>query len=166
MNTLKVCILMFSLGLSALIFYFRRRIAKLASWGYVGIFLASLLGHATIIFPAPVFALVMVEGRALNPFKVGVTSALGATLGETTGYLAGYGAQNVVGEYPRLEEWILSHGFLAITVLAAIPNPLFDLAGIISGYTHFPLEKFLAATFLGTCVKYSLIALTGKYVIK
>lgn len=166
MDIFKISILIFTIGLSFLIYYFRRRIAKLAKWGYLGIFLTSLLGNATILFPAPVFALVLVVGRVLNPYTVGVVSALGATLGEITGYFAGYGGQVLIGEHPHLEEWIRNHGFITIFILAATPNPFFDVAGILAGLTRFPLEQFMVATFLGTCVKYILVALAGKYILK
>jgi membrane protein YqaA with SNARE-associated domain len=162
MDLFKIAVLVLSIGLSAVIFYFRKRIAKLASLGYFGLFLASLLGNATILFPAPVFALVIVGGRVLNPYYVGLVTSLGASIGELTGYFAGYGGQALVGEYPQLEEWIRAHGFLTIAALAAIPNPFFDVAGIIAGMNHFPLDQFLLATFLGTCVKYVLLALGGE----
>jgi membrane protein YqaA with SNARE-associated domain len=166
MDLFKLSILIFTIGLSFLIYYYRRRIAEFAKLGYLGIFLASLLANATILFPAPVFALVLVVGRVLNPLKVGVISALGASLGEITGYFVGYGGQAVVGEYPQMEEWVRSHGFITIFLAAALPNPFFDVAGILAGITHFPLEQFIIATFLGTCVKYILIAMTGKYILK
>ena len=163
---LKVSVLIFTVGINFLIFYFRKSIERLSKWGYIGIFFASLLSNATILAPSPVFGLIVVEGRVLNPYIVGLISALGGTLGELTGYLAGYGGQVVLGEHPQLEEWIQTHGFLAIVLLAATPNPFFDIAGIIAGLTHFPVEQFLAATFIGTCIKYTLMALSGKYFLK
>ena len=163
---LKVASLVFTIVLTALIFYFRKHIERLAKWGYVGIFFASLLSNATILAPSPVFGLVVVEGRVLNPYMVGLISALGGALGELTGYLAGYGGQAVLGEHPQLEEWVATHGFPAIVLLAAAPNPFFDVAGIIAGLTHFPVEQFFVATFIGTCIKYTLLALSGKYFLK
>ena len=154
---------MSSIALSMLIVSYRKQIERLSTWGYVGIFLASLLGNASIFGPSPVFGLVIVEGRLLNPFLIGLVSAIGGALGEITGYFAGYGGQVVLGEYPRLEEWIEKNGFLAIFLMAATPNPVFDLAGIIAGLTHFPLDQFLVATFLGTCLKYTALAFFGKY---
>ncbi|MDO8424691.1 MAG: hypothetical protein Q7S70_02000, partial [bacterium] len=46
------------------------------SFGYFGLFAASLLGSATIIFPLPVVALVFTFGGILNPWLVGIVSAL------------------------------------------------------------------------------------------
>jgi membrane protein YqaA with SNARE-associated domain len=165
-SALKVGVLLFMVGLNVLIFYYRKSIARLAKWGYFGIFWASLLGNATILAPSPVFALVMVEGWALNPYWVGLISAIGGALGEITGYVTGYAGQVLVGEHPRIEEWIQTYGFLAIVLLSATPNPFFDVAGILAGLNHFPLEQFVAATFLGTLIKYTLLALTGRFIFK
>lgn len=156
--------MVFYVVVSVLIYRFRHWIKRLAGWGYLGIFLASLLGNATVLLPAPVLALVLVEGKYLNPYLVGGASAAGATLGELTGYLAGYGGQALVDhdQYPQLHRWVQDHGFGAIVFLAAIPNPLFDVVGILAGLNHYPLEQFVLATFLGKLLKFTLVALFGK----
>ncbi|KAJ2715041.1 hypothetical protein H4R19_001418 [Coemansia spiralis] len=43
-------------------------------------------------------------------------------------------------------------GFVGILVFAAIPNPLFDLAGITCGHFGVPFWTFFGATFLGKSV--------------
>ncbi|KAJ2799989.1 hypothetical protein H4R21_003349 [Coemansia helicoidea] len=43
-------------------------------------------------------------------------------------------------------------GFVGILVFAAIPNPLFDLAGITCGHFKVPFWTFFGATFLGKSV--------------
>jgi len=37
----------------ALIFIFRDRIAELASYGYLGLFVVSVVGNATVLLPMP-----------------------------------------------------------------------------------------------------------------
>jgi membrane protein YqaA with SNARE-associated domain len=108
--------------------------------------------------PAPVFALVAVEGSILNPTLVAFFAALGATLGEVTGYLLGYSGQVLVDPNTRVESWVRDHGFITLLVLAAVPNPFFDLAGIVAGYSGFPFDQFLLATFLGKSAKFWVIA--------
>ncbi|KAI8841233.1 hypothetical protein BC829DRAFT_16293 [Chytridium lagenaria] len=45
-------------------------------------------------------------------------------------------------------------GFIGIVLSASIPNPLFDLAGIICGHFGVPFLTFFGATFIGkACVK-------------
>jgi membrane protein YqaA with SNARE-associated domain len=154
-------------AISVLIYRYRHWIKRLAGWGYLGIFLASLLGNATLLLPAPVLALALVEGKYLNPYGVGGASAAGATLGELTGYLAGYGGQAFVDheQYPQLQQWLDDYGFAAIVTLAAVPNPVFDVVGILAGLNHYPLHLFVAATFLGKLVKFTAVALFGKAVL-
>ncbi|KAF0358158.1 vacuole membrane protein 1 [Gigaspora margarita] len=48
-------------------------------------------------------------------------------------------------------------GFFGIFLFASIPNPLFDLAGIICGQFLIPFSTFFGATFLGKAVVKSSI---------
>ncbi|KAI9011416.1 hypothetical protein BC832DRAFT_590642 [Gaertneriomyces semiglobifer] len=47
---------------------------------------------------------------------------------------------------------IQSLGFFGILLCASIPNPLFDLAGIMCGHFGVPFMTFFGATFLGKAV--------------
>jgi len=132
--------------------------------GYVGIFLVGILGNATVIFPVPSLAIVFAGGSVLNPLVVGLVSGVGEPLGELTGYLAGYGGSAVVQDGPRFQRiklWMERRGFLTLFVLSAIPNPVFDLAGIAAGMVGFPVAKFLLACWLGKSLKAMLVAYLG-----
>ena len=77
------------------------------TFGYLGVFLASLIGSATIILPVPSFALVIAAGSQLDPLWVGVISGTGAAIGELTGYGLGYGiyhVKNIFGEASLLRD--------------------------------------------------------------
>ncbi|XP_039143721.1 vacuole membrane protein KMS1-like [Dioscorea cayenensis subsp. rotundata] len=56
----------------------------------------------------------------------------------------------------RLKRWFLNHSqhlnFFTILVLASVPNPLFDLAGIMCGQFGIPFWKFFLATLIGKAV--------------
>lgn len=160
----KYLLIIFSLLISGAIIYFRNDIASLQGYGYLGIFLISVLGNATIVIPAPVVVTAFIGGSIFNPYLVGVITAAGATLGELTGFLAGHGGTAVINEskkYSKIKRWMEKNGFLTISILAAIPNPLFDLAGIVSGVTKYPLYKFLTATLIGKTIKFVIIAVIG-----
>mgnify|MGYP007020410159 FL=1 len=43
-------------------------------------------------------------------------------------------------------------GFFGILACASIPNPLFDLAGIICGYSLISFWTFFGATLLGKAI--------------
>ena len=153
-----------SVAITALIVIFRRDLADLAGYGYVGVFFISLLGNATVILPVPSLAVVFAGGSVLNPLLVGLVAGLGEPLGELTGYMAGFGGSAVIEDrarFRRVQEWMERRGFLTILVLSVIPNPLFDLAGISAGVLHYPIIKFLIACWMGKTVKAVAIAYLG-----
>ncbi|KAI6176941.1 hypothetical protein M3Y97_00853300 [Aphelenchoides bicaudatus] len=49
----------------------------------------------------------------------------------------------------KLEKWVVSAGFVGILLFASIPNPLFDLAGIICGHSLISFWSFFGATLVG-----------------
>ena len=52
-------------------------------------------------------------------------------------------------------------GMLTIFVLAILPLPLFDIAGMAAGVLKMPLPKFLIATLGGKLIKMWLAAYMG-----
>lgn len=153
-----------SLAITALIVTFRRELADLAGYGYVGVFFISLLGNATVILPVPSLAVVFAGGGVLNPLLVGLVAGVGEPLGELTGYMAGFGGSAIVEDrerFRRVQEWMERRGFVTVLVLSAIPNPLFDLAGISAGMLHYPVTKFLVACWIGKTIKALAIAHLG-----
>jgi membrane protein DedA with SNARE-associated domain len=153
-----------SIVLTILVTWLLSQTHSFEQFGYVGGFLAMLLGSATVILPAPGLAVVAALGTVTNPLLLGIVAGMGATLGEVTGYLVGYGGHKIAAEqkhYQTVERFLNAHGFWAIALLAFIPNPLFDIAGIIAGGTKYPFNLFLAATFMGKVAKCILIAYLG-----
>jgi uncharacterized membrane protein YdjX (TVP38/TMEM64 family) len=153
-----------AVGITVAIIAFRQQLARFAAYGYLGIFVITLVGNATVILPVPGLVAVFAGGTALNPWLVGLVAGVAQPIGELTGYLAGYGGGGVVENragYQRLHQWMERHGFLTIFVLAAIPNPVFDVAGIMAGALHMPVWQFLLACFLGKTVKSLAVAWLG-----
>ncbi|XVF38192.1 hypothetical protein REPUB_Repub20aG0078700 [Reevesia pubescens] len=53
----------------------------------------------------------------------------------------------------QIKCWLSSHlNFFTILVLASVPNPLFDLAGILCGQFGIPFWKFFLATLIGKAI--------------
>ncbi len=162
----RILALVLALGITLGIYVYRDRVAQFASYGYLGLFVVSVVGNATILLPVPSLAATFVAGSILNPWLVALVSAVGMSIGELSGYLAGFGGTAIIesasrDKYRRLEDWMRRHGFLTIFVLGIIPNPLFDLAGVAAGILHFPLWYFLLACFLGKLVKALAFAFAG-----
>jgi uncharacterized membrane protein YdjX (TVP38/TMEM64 family) len=160
----QIMALMFSVAITAIIIIFRRELARLSTYGYLGVFLISVIGNATVIFPVPSLAVVFAGGGILNPLLVGLIAGVGEPLGELTGYLAGYGGSAVIENRERFEQikgWMERRGFITIFILSVIPNPFFDLAGLSAGMLRFPVTKFLLACWLGKSIKALALAYIG-----
>ena len=146
--------------------YFRERLQALRQYGYAAVFLVGLISNATLILPVPGLAVSSVMGGVFNPWLVGLVGGVGQALGELTGYMAGYSGQTWVDDYAvydRLTRWMQRYGLLAVFFLAFIPNPVFDVGGMIAGALRFPLWKFLASCIAGKVSKNILFALAGYY---
>ncbi|XP_049414263.1 vacuole membrane protein KMS1-like isoform X4 [Solanum stenotomum] len=56
----------------------------------------------------------------------------------------------------QIKKWLLSNrqylNFFTILILASVPNPLFDLAGIMCGQFGIPFWKFFTATLIGKAI--------------
>lgn len=154
-----------SIIISVVIFTFRDIFTGLENYGYLGIFLISLLGSATLILPTPALVFVIIAGGTLSsPFLVGILAGIGAALGEFTGYLAGYSSNRIVQKsktYNKLHYLVERFGLWFIGILAFIPNPVFDLAGIAAGALRVVWYKFLLVTMLGKTVRMILLAYAG-----
>ncbi len=137
------------------------KIAELAALGYLGAFLIMLVSNATVIMPAPGLVFVFAMGSTLNPWLLGLAAGTGAALGELTGYMAGYGGATPLENtalYNRFDRWMDRFGPLMILVLSIIPNPLFDMAGLLAGASHMPLWQFLSAAWIGKVVQSTILA--------
>lgn len=160
----RVVALLAAIGITVAIVVFRQQLAHLAAYGYLGVFIVSMLGNATVFLPVPSLLAVFAGGTAFNPLITGLVAGAAEPLGELTGYLAGVGGQAVIenlGRYPQLRRWMARHGFITILVLAALPNPLFDVAGLLAGAMRMPAWKFLLSCWLGKTLKALAVAYLG-----
>jgi membrane protein DedA with SNARE-associated domain len=165
-NILRILALFAVVGVTLYIYSIRDRVEEFAAFGYPGIFLIALLANATILVPAPGVAVIYAMGAIFNPLGVGLAAGLGGTVGELSGYLAGFSGQAVVERmdvYNRIIPWVDKYGGWAIMVLSAIPNPFFDVAGIAAGIAKMPLPTFLIFTLIGQLIKMTLFAVAGHY---
>ena len=78
--------------------------------------------------------------------------------------VAGFSGQAIVERtdiYEKIHPWVEKNGTLAILILAAIPNPFFDLAGVAAGITKLPMIRFLIACWIGQTIKMTAFAYAG-----
>jgi membrane protein YqaA with SNARE-associated domain len=138
------------------------------TYGYFGLFIVNLIGSATIIFPLPSSIFVFGAGSVLNPFLVGVSSALGCALGELTGFVLGYGGRKVIGkkwnkQINKTEEMFKKYGgFWILILFAATPLPD-DIVGLVAGTLKYPIKRFFVASFIGKLILNLILAYAGFY---
>lgn len=155
------------IAISLYVFSLGDRAKELAKYGYPGIFLFSILANATVLLPAPGVVFVFVMGAVFNPTGVALAAGAGAALGELSGYLAGFSGQAVVERvelYERIRLWMETHqrlSYLAILVMAFVPNPLFDVAGMAAGTLKMPITRFLLFCWIGKTLKMLMFAYFG-----
>jgi len=165
---LRVLAIVAVIGITVYIFSIRDRVEDFVAYGYPGIFLIALMANATVLLPAPGVAVVFAMGSIFNPMGVALAAGTGGAIGELSGYLAGFSGQAVVENtkiYDRVSPWVQKYGVWAILVLAAFPNPFFDLAGIAAGVANIPVWKFLLFCWIGQLIKMAMFAFAGAYSI-
>ncbi|KKR86750.1 MAG: putative membrane protein [Candidatus Woesebacteria bacterium GW2011_GWB1_41_10] len=156
--------LILALALSVVIFVYRDKFTNLQGYGYLGLFIISVLGNATIVLPTPVVLTAFLGGGILNPLWVSIVVSLGATIGELTGYVAGVSGKHLInegGKIQKVKKWMEKYGLWTLFVLAAIPNPFFDLAGIVAGATGVKVYKYFIIVTLGKLIKFGSISFLG-----
>jgi membrane protein YqaA with SNARE-associated domain len=164
LNLLRLLVLVAVIGLSVYIFSIRDEAERFAAYGYPGIFLISLLANATILLPAPGVAIVFAMGSVFEPALVALAAGLGATVGEISAYAAGFSGQAVIertAAYANIVPWMRRFGGPTTLVLAAIPNPFFDLAGMAAGALRMPIAPFLFWCLIGKFIKMLFFAYSG-----
>ena len=143
-------------------------------YGYLGIFLISLLGAMSIFVPIPytiaIFILGGLQDAAGNwifdPLWIAVAAGVGAAIGEFSGYLIGFGGRKVIGEkYKKKMDFLTKlfkkFGPIAIFVFALTPLPD-DLLFIPLGIMRYSLIRAFIPALLGKFFSNLIIAYSGR----
>jgi membrane protein DedA with SNARE-associated domain len=154
------------IAISVSLFFYGRNpqvVAELESYGYLGAFLISLVGNATVLLPGIVLPILSGLGIVLfpttgvvGPVIVGLAGGVGAAIGELVGYMAGYSGRGIVENnrrYNRLVDWVRRWGSLAIFIFTLVPL-FFDLVGLAAGVLRFPVWKFILVCWIGRTMLY------------
>ncbi len=146
--------------------YFLQDRIDWTNFSYPAVAASVLLASGGLVVPVPALAITCTTATFLNPALVAIIAGVAGTVGELTGYFLGYGGSGVLERrrfYHRVEGWMRKKGWLLLFVISAVPNPLFDMAGIAAGALRYPLWRYLAAVGLGKQVKFFMIAYACHY---
>ena len=147
--------------------YFDVSVEGFATTAYLVVFVTTLVSNASIFVPVPIFVAIMIAAASKwDPIIIALIASIAGTLGEITGYYAGYlGKKIIVSEttpgYEKLVGWMKRYGPLAIFLLSLQPILPFDIAGLIAGASRIPLWKFLLPCWAGKFPKYIVICYFG-----
>ena len=168
LNLVRALVLLGVIALTVVLFLNRDKVQQLEALGYPGIFFVSLFSNATLILPVPGVLFTSAMGAVFNPWWVALAASTGATIGELSGYLAGFSGQGVIENrkwYDRVTGWMKKYGDVTILVLAFVPNPVFDIAGMVAGALKMPLWRYLLWSWIGKTGKMLLFAFGGATVL-
>lgn len=159
-----------ALAVGAAVLILSERITEFAEFGYLGAFVISLLGSATILVPVPGWAVVAALSKTLDPLLLGILAGVGSAIGELTAYLFGNGVAQLLLEkrkrdFEKYCEMIRENDFWAIFVLSFLPNPLFDVAGLAAGASKVHWARFLAFCALGRVLRFILFGYAGSAIL-
>lgn len=129
------------------------------NWGiYLGVFLISIFGNFTVIFPVPYTIAIIVISVVVpdvNPFLIGLVAGLGAAIGEVSAWLIGRSSQEMLHDSEKMERMksYVDRGWAPYLIFIFAATPLPDDAFlIVLGLADYKLWKTLIWCFLGKFV--------------
>jgi len=165
-----------TLAMTVVIILYNSQIEALKQYGYIGAFLISILGGATIIVPVPMLAVVFALGSAMgSPLQVaflGLSAALGELIGAYMIYMTGRGAGQAMssaqsGRVQRMYERMLGimerRGPLVLFLVASVVNPFFYPAAMAAGALRIGLMKYTGIVLAGKIIKCMSVVYVGYY---
>ncbi len=170
--------LLLIVGITLAVIFSWEDVWALQNYGYLGAFIISVLGGATILVPVPmtpvVFALgtVMAPSFApyLGPVFVGMAAGLGEAVGGLSIYMTGYGGGTAIQDtehkkikaaYLRVHKWVEKRGALTLFVLSAVLNPFFYPAALAAGALRFGIKRYFLICLAGKMIKGITVAAAG-----
>ena len=167
-----------------LLVYHWEYVLRFQKYGYLGLFLMSLVSGFSIPLPVPYMIFTFTLGGVLHPALVGIATGAGLGAGGTLLYLTGRGGRRIFPHFEisdpadevyssrwsrflrrikmhRIMHFAHRRGALAVFVLSVLPNPFFTPMAISMGTMRFRLAKFSFACWAGQTVKAIGIAYCG-----
>ena len=146
-------------------------------YGYLGIFLISLVGASAILFPVPYTIIIFILGGlksggnwVFEPIWIAVAAGMGAAIGELTSYLLGFGGRKAIGEKFKKKMSLLAKVFnkfgpIVIFAFALTPLPD-DLLFIPLGVMRYSVIKAFIPALIGKFTMNLIIAYSGRLSIQ
>lgn len=149
----------------------------LISFGPIGLFVAAIIGNATLFLPLPVDILIIPISTIdffglgiITPLFLGIIVGVGASIGEFSGYFIGLAGINGFESMSRKEiqklhiikDKLNVVGIPLIAFFAFTPLP-FDILGLAAGLAKYSKTKFFIGTLIGKVPRYVILAYAGYF---
>lgn len=137
------------------------------SYGYFGTFIISVLGNLVPFLPVPYLVPIFLLSEVLEPFFVGITVGIGASLGKCVSYAIGRGGRAVLDEKKKKElecfgNLLGKYGAIAVYLFASLPLPD-DIIVMPFGIIKYNFKRFFLALLLGKLTLGMIVAYTARY---
>jgi membrane protein DedA with SNARE-associated domain len=158
---------------------------RLEGFSFAGVFLVNFLANFPVVpIPglSPLGQAVIIRQAAASstPWLIGVAGGLGMGLGETPVYYTGIAGQRAahgkrvpgplwfrraVGWGGRLIDHLMRRwGTITIFVLSAIPNPIFEVAGLTAGTTRMGFRRYIVPAVAGKIIRGLILVYLAGYI--
>jgi len=144
------------------------------NYGYLGVFLISLVGALSIFVPIPVPVVTFTLGGlksggtwVFEPVLIAISAGLGSSVGEFSAYVVGLGGRKAIGERYKKKMDVLARllkrwGMIVVFVFALTPLPD-DLIFIPLGVMRYNVSRIFVAALLGKFAMNLIVAYAGRY---
>jgi len=136
----------------------------LGSLGLLGVFLASFIGHFSIVLKDILFIPIFLSvSNFWNPLSLGLVGGLGGGLGELGAYLVGRGIGKFTVNKQKestIPSWVKKLGLSSVLIFSITPIPDTPVLMLL-GTIHFPILAVLAIEIVGKTFLYTSMAIAG-----
>ncbi|MDJ0270478.1 MAG: VTT domain-containing protein [Aigarchaeota archaeon] len=136
-------------------------------YGYLGVFIVSLLGSIVPFVPVPYLFIVVLLSEVLDPLLLGLAAGVGGSLGKVTSYALGRGGYRFFKPETKrrmdaLRQLIGKYVDIGVLIFALTPLPD-DVYLIPIGMMRFSFWRFLLAYTVGKTIFSISVAYLGKF---
>jgi len=148
-----------------------------SQYGYLGIFLISLVGALSIFLPIPYTVVIFTLGGlkaggtwVFEPLWIAVSAGIGSAIGEFSGYLIGVGGGRAISKRYKKRMDLLArifdkYGLIVIFLFALTPLPD-DLLFIPLGVMRYNLARAFVPALIGKFCMNLIVAYSGRFSIQ
>jgi uncharacterized membrane protein YdjX (TVP38/TMEM64 family) len=170
-----LCILI-TIAMFVCIIIYKDQVKELQNYGYLGAFIISVLGGATVIVPVPMLAIVFALGAVMPmPWLVAIMAAIGELLGAVTIYFTGRSAGHALSvsktgwiqkTYDKILNFVKKRAAVTLFIVTSIVNPFFYPAAFAAGAMKFGLRKYIFVVLAGKMIKSFTVVYAGYFGLK